>query len=148
MREWARFRRCLDSGREQVRLHRRLATGAREWQEAGREPSYLLRGSNLAQFGSLAAESTIALTELEREFVEASTAANELELARQRRQNRRLKGLLVGAVGLLVLAIIAGVLALVSRSSAQHEAQVALGRQLGAEAVSEPRIDLAMLLAA
>jgi hypothetical protein len=46
-----------------------------------------------------------------------------------------------------VLALIAGVLALVSRSSAQHEAQVALGRQLGAEAVSEPRIDLAMLLA-
>ena len=48
---------------------------------------------------------------------------------------------------LLVLAVIAGALALVSRSSAQHEAKVALGRQLGAEAVSQPRIDLAMLLA-
>jgi WD40 repeat protein/class 3 adenylate cyclase len=147
MREWGRFRRWVDSGREEVRLHRRLAAAAREWEEADREPSYLLRGSNLAQFDALAAESTIALTELEREFVEASRTANELELARQRRQNRRLKGLLAGAVGLLVLAVIAGVLALVSRSSAQHEARVALGRQLGAEAVSEPRIDLAMLLA-
>ena len=49
-------------------------------------------------------------------------------------------------VVVLVLAVIAGALALVSRSNAQHEAQVALGRQLGAEAVSEPRIDLAMLL--
>ena len=147
MREWARFRRWIDSGREQVRLHRRLAAAAREWEEAGREPSYLLRGSNLAQFESLAGESTIALTELEREFVDASRAANELEFARQRRHNRRLKALLAGAVGLLVLAIIAGVLALVSRSNAQHEAQVALGRQLGAEAVSQPRIDLAMLLA-
>jgi WD40 repeat protein len=147
MREWGRFRRWIDSGREQVRLHRRLATGAREWQEAGREPSYLLRGSNLAQFGSLAAESTIALTELEREFVEASTAANELELARERRQNRRLRMLLAGAVVLLLLAVVAGVVALVSRSRAQQEAKAALGRQLGAEAVSQPRIDLAMLLA-
>ena len=147
MREWGRFRRWIDSGREQVRLHRRLATAAREWEGAGREPSYLLRGSNLAQFELLAGESAIALTEHEREFVEASTTANELELARQRRQNRRLRTLLAGAVGLLVLAVIAGVVALVSRSNAQHEAKVALGRQLGAEAVSEPRIDLAMLLA-
>jgi WD40 repeat protein/class 3 adenylate cyclase len=147
MREWGRFRRWIDSGREQVRLHRRLAAAAREWEQADREASYLLRGSNLAQFELLAGESTIALTELEREFVEASTAANELELARQRRQNRRLKALLSGAVGLLALAVVAGALALVSRSNAQHEAQVALGRQLGAEAVSQPRIDLAMLLA-
>jgi WD40 repeat protein/class 3 adenylate cyclase len=147
MREWGRFRRWIDSGREQVRLHRRLANAAREWEGADREPSYLLRGSNLAQFELLADESTIALTELEREFVEASTAANELELARQRRQNRRLKALLAGAVGLLILAVVAGALALRSRSNAQHEAKVALGRQLGAEAVSEPRIDIAMLLA-
>ena len=147
MREWGRFRRWIDSGREQVRLHRRLAAAAREWEDAGREPSFLLRGSNLAQFDALAAESTVALTELEREFVDASRKANELELARQRRQNRRLKALLGGALALLVLAVVAGVLALVSRSNAQHEAQVALGRQLGAEAVSQPRIDLAMLLA-
>jgi WD40 repeat protein/class 3 adenylate cyclase len=147
MREWGRFRRWIDSGREEVRLHRRLATAAREWEQADREPSYLLRGSNLAQFELLAGESTIALTEFEREFVEASTAANELELARQRRQNRRLRTLLTGAVGLLVLAVIAGALALASRSNAQHEAKVALGRQLGAEAVSQPRIDIAMLLA-
>ena len=55
--------------------------------------------------------------------------------------------LLAGAVRLLVLAVVAGVVALVSRSNAQHEAKAALGRQLGAEAVSQPRIDLAMLLA-
>jgi WD40 repeat protein/class 3 adenylate cyclase len=147
MREWGRFRRWIDSAREEVRLHRRLAVAAREWEDADREPSYLLRGSNFAQFDALAAESTIAFTEVEREFVDASRTANELELARERRQNRRLKGLLVGAVALLVLAVIAGVIALVSRSHAQHEASVALGRQLGAEAVSQPRIDIAMLLA-
>jgi WD40 repeat protein len=147
IREWGRFRRWIDSGREQVRLHRRLSAAAREWEGAAREPSYLLRGSNLAQFESLADESTIALTEVEREFVDASREANELELARERRHNRRLKTVLAVALALLLLAVVAGALALVSRSNAQHEAQVALGRELGAEAVSEPRIDLAALLA-
>jgi WD40 repeat protein/class 3 adenylate cyclase len=147
MREWVRFRRWIDSGREEVRLHRRLVSAAREWADADRDPSYLLRGGNLAQFELLAGEATIALTELERDFLDASRTANELELARQRRQNQRLRMLLIGAVALLALAVFAGALALVSRSNAQHEAQVALGRQLGAEAVSQPRIDLAMLLA-
>src|SRR5262249_11123471 len=110
MREWARFRRWIDSGREEGRLHRRLAAAAHEGGEANRESSYLRRGSNRAQFELLASGTTIALTELEREFVEASSAANELELARQRRQNRRLKSLLAGAVALLVLAVIAGVI--------------------------------------
>src|SRR5437588_442679 len=114
MREWGRFRSWIDSGREEVRLHRRLAAATREWEDAGKEPSYLLRGSNLAQFELLAGESTIALTESERGFVEASSTANELELARQRRQNRRLKALLAGAVVVLVLAVVAGAIALVS----------------------------------
>src|SRR5204863_2597559 len=85
--------------------------------------------------------------DLEREFVDASRAENERELTRQRKHNRRLRSALVGVALLLVLAVVAGVLALFARSNAQHEATVALARQLGAEAVSEPRIDRAMLLA-
>ena len=38
-------------------------------------------------------------------------------------------------------------MALAQRSSAKHEARVALARELGAKAVSEPRLDRAMLLA-
>ena len=48
---------------------------------------------------------------------------------------------------LLALAVVAGTVALVQRHAARRQATVALARQLGAEAVSEPRIDLAMLLA-
>ena len=69
------------------------------------------------------------------------------EILRQQRENRRLKTLLVGVVVLLLLAIVAGVLALFQRQSARHEASVALAGELGAKAVSEPRIDRAMLLA-
>ena len=86
-------------------------------------------------------------TELEREFIDASRSANELELARRQRQNRRLKLSLAGVAVLLALAVVAGIIALLQRQSAKHQATVALARQLGSEAVVEPRIDRAMLLA-
>src|SRR5262249_28596213 len=87
------------------------------------------------------------LTGLEREFIDASRSENEREALRQQRENRRLRTLLAGAAVLLVVAVGAGVVALLQRHSAKHQATVALARGLGAEAVSEPRIHRAMLLA-
>jgi class 3 adenylate cyclase/WD40 repeat protein len=147
LREWLRLRRWIDSAREDLRMHRRLAAGAREWAEAGNDRSFLLRGSQLAQFDALADESRIALTELERAFVTASREAGRQELLRQQRENRRLRVLLGVAAVLLVLSIAAGIVALLQRSSAKHQATVALARELGAKAVVEPRLDRAMLLA-
>jgi len=147
LREWGRLRRWIDAARDELRLHRRLASGAREWADAGRDSSFLLRGSQLAQYDALADDSRIALTDAEREFVTASRESARDELARQRRANRRLKALLAAAAVLLLLSIAAGVVALLQRSSAKHEATVALARELGARAVVEPRLDRAMLLA-
>jgi WD40 repeat protein/class 3 adenylate cyclase len=147
LRAWGRLRRWIDSAREDVRMHRRLSSAAREWSDSDRDPSFLLRGSHLAQFDALAAESGLALTGLEREFVDASRIESRRELAHQQRQNRRLKILLSGVGVLLLAAIVAGIVALLQRQSAKHQATVALARQLGSEAVIEPRIDLAMLLA-
>ena len=48
---------------------------------------------------------------------------------------------------LLALAVVAGVVAFAQRQSAKHQATVALARELGSEAVIEPQIDVAMLLA-
>jgi WD40 repeat protein/class 3 adenylate cyclase len=147
LREWGRLRRWIDSAREVVRLHRRLVIAAREWEGSSRDQSFLLRGGHLAQFDSLTDSSGVALTGLEREFVDASRDEDERELLRQQRENRRLKALLAGAGVLLLLALAAGVVALLQRQSAKHQATVALARQLGTEAVSEPRVDRAMLLA-
>jgi WD40 repeat protein len=147
LRAWSRLRRWIDSAREDVRMHRRLSAAARQWSDSERDPSFLLRGSNLAQFDTLTEESGLALTELEREFVDASRAESRRELVHQQRQNRRLKILLTGAAVLLLAAIAAGIVALLQRQSANHQATVALARQLGSEAVIEPRIDRAMLLA-
>jgi len=147
LRVWGRLRSWIDSAREDLRVHRRLAVAASEWTASGRDASFLVRGSNLAQFEVWSETSRVALTGAQREFVAASAAASRGELTRQRRQNRRLRGLLAGVAGLLAIAVAAGVLALLSRASAQREARVALARDVGAEALSEPRLDRAMLLA-
>ena len=147
LREWARLRLWIDAAREDIRVHRRLSAGAHDWDESNRDASFLVRGSQLAQIDAFATDSPIALTELERDFVNSSRAQSTSEILRQQRANRRLKTLLVGAAALLLLALVAGVVALLQRQSAKHEASVALARELGAKAVSEPRIDRAMLLA-
>ncbi len=147
LREWGRLRQWIDETREHVRMHRRLAAAARDWAEANRDSSFLLRGSQLAQFDVLADESQVALAGLEREFVNASRTESRRELLQQHRENRRLKTLLAGVGALLLLAVAAGVVAVSQRQSAKHEANIALARELGAKAVIEPRIDRAMLLA-
>ena len=47
---------------------------------------------------------------------------------------RRLRAGLIAMAVLLLLALVGGVIALVQRRTAQHEATVALAHQLGAEA--------------
>ena len=144
LHEWPRYAQWLEDDRVGRRVRMHLTASADDWEARGRDSADLYRGARLTAALELP---TVELGDLEREFLGASRAEAERDLNRQRSRNRRLRMLLAGAGVLLVAAVVAGVLAFVSRSNAQHEAQVALGRQLGAEAVSEPRIDLAMLLA-
>src|SRR4051794_7615800 len=147
LREWPRLQAWLEEDREGRRLRAHLAVAAQEWGAAAHEPRELYRGARLSAALDWTTHHTAELNEVEREFITASRTTSQAELVRQKRQNRRLRGLLVGVVGVLVLALIAGGLALVQRHSAQTKAREALAGQLGAEAVSAPRIDQAMLLA-
>ncbi len=147
LREWPRFQEWLREDLQGRELREHLTQSAKRWEAADRDAAELYRGARLSATVDWAAGRQQELNELEREFLRESRAESERELARQRRANRRLKGLLVGVGVLLLAAIGAGVFALVQRSDAKHKARIALGRQLGAEAVSQPRIDVSMLLA-
>ncbi len=154
LREWPRYRTWLEEDRIGRRLHTHLIAAAREWDLQARDQGELYRGARLA--GAL--EWTVGNRErcnaLEREFIDVSRRQANREARRQRSQHRRLRRLRLAAVSLLALALLAGAFALAKQRSAIHaahlaaaDARAALGRQLGAEAVSEPRLDLAMLLA-
>jgi WD40 repeat protein len=147
LREWPRFQEWLEEDREGRRLHAHLTATAHEWGERGQDPADLYRGARLSAALDWTTQHTLDLNELEREFVNASRVENERDLVEQRRRNRRLRLLLAGTAALLLLAIVAGGVALGQRASAKKQARVALAHELGAEAVSEPRIDRAMLLA-
>ncbi len=147
LREWPRLRDWLEEDREGQRLRQHLIEQAREWDEMGRDTSELYRGARLSAALDWTTDHTLELNEREREFVNASRAENERELTRQRRQNRRLRFILAAVAVLLLLAVAAGAVALVARARSRHDATVALAGRLGAQAVSEPRIDRAVLLA-
>jgi len=154
IRYWPTLREWLDEDREGRLLHRRVTQAAQEWEALGRDPGTLFRGTRLATSGDWATAHDPELNELEREFLTASRQASEHEAERQRRANRRLRGLLIGAVALLVVALVAGAFALVQRGHARHAQSAAEAQALrsdaervGTLALTEPRLDRSMLLA-
>lgn len=154
LREWPRYQSWLEEDRVRRRLHAHLAAAAAEWNAHGRDWGELYRGARLTAALDLCAQDSGEVGPLEREFVTASRVEAERETRHQRSQNRRLRTVLAGTAALLVLALVAGVIAILGQRQANIDARLAvaegraaLGRQLAAEALQEPRLDLAALLA-
>ena len=156
VREWPRLRSWLDEDEDGQRLFRHLATAAAGWEAMGRPDSELYRGARLQAVVEWERRSHPDLTESERAFVDASQSHEQDEaralqqrVRHQGRQNRRLRGLLVGVAVALVLALTAGVVALVQRGRADEQRSNAVVARLVAESQQEldSHLDLAMLLA-
>jgi WD40 repeat protein/DNA-binding SARP family transcriptional activator len=135
---WPRLTAWLEEDAQGRRVHLHLAQAACEWAAAGRDPGELYRGARLA--AALEWSDAAVLNRVEREFLDESRDAHA-------RATRRLRSLLGTTLLLLVLALVAGVVALVARGSAKRQATAAIAQRLGAQALAEPRIDRALLLA-
>jgi WD40 repeat protein/DNA-binding SARP family transcriptional activator len=147
LREWPRLRGWLEEDAEGRRLHQHLIGASREWRDSEHDPAELYRGARLASALDWAAEHDSELNQLEREFLEESRVTSEREAERQRRTNRRLRTLLIGVGVLLTVAVVAGLIARSERQSAKSAATVADAERLGAQALTEDRVDTALLLA-
>jgi len=154
LREWPRLREWIEEDSQGRRLRRHITEASRGWEEAGRDRSELYRGARLAAALDWAADHALDLNELEREFVSESRDASEQETKRVRRTNRRLRGLLVGVAVLLAAAVAGGIFAVVQRGEARDAAAQArdaetaqLAQRLGAQALVDKDLDLALLLA-
>jgi WD40 repeat protein/DNA-binding SARP family transcriptional activator len=140
LREWPRLRAWLEEDAEGRRLHHHLHAAAKDWEAGGRDTGELLRGARLASTLDWATAHRRELSDLEHGFLETSRTASE-------RAHRRLQVALAGVVGLLLLAVVAGVVALGERGNARHEATVAQAQRLGALALVENDLDRSLLLA-
>jgi WD40 repeat protein/DNA-binding SARP family transcriptional activator len=147
LREWPRLRGWLEEDAEGRRLHHHLRAAARDWGAGGRDPGELYRGARLATTLEWIAGHEPEVNELERGFIGESRAALGVEAERQRRVNQRLRALLASLAVLLALAVVAGAVALSQRGEARDAALVADAQRLGAEALSDDRLDHALLLA-
>jgi hypothetical protein len=119
--EWPTLRTWLDEDRDGIRLHRQLGAAARLWDSGGRETSDLYRGTRLDAAAEWAEGHREELNATERSFVDTSVEEASRERRAHLRSNRRLRGLLAGAVALLLVAAVAGVVALIQRSDTQTQ---------------------------
>ncbi|MFC6285343.1 BTAD domain-containing putative transcriptional regulator [Nocardioides sp. GCM10027113] len=162
-RAWPRLRGWLDADSEGQLILRHLTVAADAWQGMGRPDSELYRGARLARAMEWRQATHVHLTDTEVQFLDASVArareesrTAEERVREQAQINRRLRGLLAGVVAVLVLALVAGGLAVrESRraddqaSRADDQARLAVVRELAA-ASRAARVDdpeLAALLA-
>lgn len=161
LREWERLRGWLEESRGEIVLQRQLSRAAEEWQNAGRDPSFLLRGARLEQFEAWVASTPLALTAQERQFVQSSSASRAAEQAaegarqaRERLLERRSRRFLRGLVVVLLLATLGAfaltAVALNQRDLAERSADLSqsLGLASAAQAaLTEDNTDQAVALA-
>jgi WD40 repeat protein/class 3 adenylate cyclase len=144
---WPRLHRWIDAAREDLRTERRLAGAARDWSEAGRDPSFLLQGSRLEQAESWEAGSGLAITPEEREYLEASRAERERRTADEevraaheqeleRRSFRRLRALVAVLAAAALIAVGLTVFATSQRGRAESQERTATARELAAASVA------------
>ncbi|MCX4549881.1 hypothetical protein [Streptomyces sp. NBC_01500] len=169
---WPRLRGWIDEDRERLRLHRRLTEAAYAWEELGRDPGALYRGTRLAsaretfvnEAEAVEAVETVEtvetagptesaeLTGLERSFLTASLAEHDRTRRTAARTTRRLRGLTGTLAVLLCLAVVAGLTVRQQSRTASRHATEAEARRVAAVAGTlrrtDPRTAMRLSLAA
>ena len=132
VRAWPRLRDWLDDDVEGQRILRHLAAAGEAWDAMGRPDTELYRGQRLAQAVEWRERASPDLNVVERQFLAAAEAAADHErlaaedrARHQIRVNRKLRTLLVGVGAALVVAIVAGLLALRQADRADRTAELA-----------------------
>jgi hypothetical protein len=117
---------AIDTDLEWERQHTRITLRALQWQQAGRDRSVLLRGSELAdaeRWLAAGADKDPGPTTLEQEYL---LAARQAASRRQRALTAAVGGMLIVAVALLVFALISRGQAVSAESSANAQRLAAL----------------------
>lgn len=120
LRAWPRLQQWIDEDRDNLRTQRHLADTAAHWQAGNRDSAELYRGARLEGAVELVESNDVDLAGFEREFLAASVAATEEERLATRRRTRILQGLLGATAVLLVIAMVAGLVALNQRGDAKN----------------------------
>jgi WD40 repeat protein len=150
IRSWPRLRDWLDGDRTALRMREGISLAVDDWDLAGEDESFLLRGSRLDEALSLLSERRLSLNAREQRYLDNSLALRERERseheASQRRSLRQARLLAVGASVAGVFAIIALLLFFRTRGQEietarqiaenQRQARIVVSGDLAARAVA------------
>jgi WD40 repeat protein/serine/threonine protein kinase/DNA-binding SARP family transcriptional activator len=142
--EWKRLRTWISERREDLLLERRLSEAVEEWDQAGKDPSYLLTGGRLHQFATWAAKTDLALTVAERDYIQQGRDADALRRVRVRRRRRSILGGFAAAA--FVSLALAG-LAYLNQRHARESEVTSDAQRIGTLALTEQSLDRSFLLA-
>jgi DNA-binding SARP family transcriptional activator/WD40 repeat protein/tRNA A-37 threonylcarbamoyl transferase component Bud32 len=146
LRDWERLAGWIDDARNDLLIRRRIDSAAREWDEAGRDPSYLIGGARLEQAEAWSAAGALEVTTTERDFIADSRHTADT----QRRRRRNARRLVVAGLTVALVTVSALALAAVARGrEAERRALENRTSKLAVEAVAviDDDPDLAILLA-
>ncbi len=126
LERWPRLAGWIDADRQWLSALDALGSAAVQWDAAGRDDDeLLLRGTRLeAAIEALEVDGRV-VTDLERAFVTASRDLRDRDLRSARRSASRLRRLLVATAAALVIATVAGAVAVVQRREAVRSAAAA-----------------------
>jgi len=159
LREWTRLREWLNESRSDVRLQRQLANAVNEWHNSGRDESFLLIGARLEQFEGWTENTSVALTQDEKAYLDTSIVERDRresnERARQQREleaaqklaetehrsAKQLRRRAAYLAGVLTLTIIATVIAGFFAYRANTNFTQADAQRLAAEATNLMNVD-------
>ena len=133
IRCWPRLRDWLAEDRDGLRVHRQLTEATDAWESLERDPGALYRGARLAVTREWAAADPALVTTREREFLDASAAAETAEQTADRRRARRLRQLAALLGVLLLVSVGTTVYAVRANDTLSGERNQALARQVAAQ---------------
>jgi WD40 repeat protein/transcriptional regulator with XRE-family HTH domain len=133
---WPRLRSWVETGTEDLRVHRRIEEAARSWKAAGREPAALWRGSQLetARDWVADADNRSSLGSLASEFVSAAVAEEAARDHAERRRTRRLQRLVAALTALTVAVLGLAAYSFDQRQTATAARNDANSREIAIEA--------------
>ena len=91
--EWDRLRGWIDEGRVDIARRATLDTALAEWSQSERDIDYLLSGKRLAEFERWRDTTTMRLTTVEQEYLDASLARRDEDAAAEAARAARERGL-------------------------------------------------------
>ncbi|MFB4274306.1 protein kinase [Nonomuraea sp. MTCD27] len=124
LRAWPRLRAWIDADRQGLLLHSLLGEAARLWEAGGRSDDDLYRGTALraALRGLADGTGLLAVTSLERTFLEASRA-------HERRRNLRRRQVRAAVAGLVAVTLAAAGIAVVGGTSGAEQRNLIAARK-------------------